>query len=140
MYRFRLVHAYDLLELTVGGALDLDRSRAMLAQLAEANAETGLDLLLDLRPAEDAGMSYRDVYALVDLLEEHPEAFGGKLALLDTNRPGFEKVQFFQASAAERGFEVRAFLDFEAAVRWLQRASHLSTEPPQDAPPSTPRR
>ena len=130
MHRFRLVHATDLIELTVTGTLDVERSRDLLLRLAEANAETGLDLLLDLRPADDAGITFRDVYALVEILRDHPDAFRGRLALLDTDRPGFEKVQFFQASATERGFQVRAFLDFEAAVRWLQRSSTLDTSAP----------
>ena len=125
MQRFRLVHAADLIELTVAGTLDVERSRALLLQLAETNAETGLDLLLDLRPADGTGITYREIYSLVELLRQHPDAFRGKLAVLDTDQPGFEKVQFFQASATERGFQVRAFLEFEAAVRWLQQSSTL---------------
>lgn len=133
MHRFRLVHAADLIELTVSGSLDVERSRELLLRLAETNSETGLDLLLDLRPAVDNGITFRDVYSLVELLREHPEAFQGKVAVLDLDRPGFEKVQFFQASATERGFQVRAFLEFEAAVRWLQQSSSLHT-PESGAP------
>lgn len=130
MESFRIVHATDVIELTVGGALDVERSRALLLRVVQANAEAGLDLLLDLRPAYDAGIPFREVHALTEILRDHPDAFRGKLALLDRDRPGFEKVQFFQASAAQHGFEVRAFLDFERAARWLQQASPLDPDDP----------
>ena len=126
MYKIHHVRASDILETTVEGELDYERTRTALEGVAEANSETGYDLLIDLRPAEDAGISFPDVYRLVQGLSMHPESFKGRVALLDRYRAGFEKVQFFEAAATERGYRVRAFVDFEEATRWLQ-ASHRTS-------------
>ena len=120
MFQIHHVKASDVLETTLEGALDFERTRAALEGIALANAETGYDLLIDLRAAEDAGISFPDVYRLVMGLSTHPESFKGRVALLDHYRDGFEKVQFFEAAATEKGYRVRAFADFEKATRWLQ--------------------
>lgn len=131
--RFQLVHLHDIIETTPEGALDVERTREVLCGIADTNAEAGLDLLVDLRGATDTGVSYTDVYGMIGILRENPIAFRGKMALLDSFRPGFEKVQFFEAAATEAGFEVRAFLDFEEATRWLQTTTPLS---PPDLDPA----
>ena len=128
MYQIHHVRASDILETTVEGALDFDRTQAALEAIAMANAETGYDILIDLRHAEDAGISFPDVYRLVQGLSTHPEAFRGRVALLDRYRDGFEKVQFFEAAATEKGYRVLAFVDFEAAVRWLRDAAQVPTD------------
>ena len=119
MLNVRIIHANDFLETSVDGTLDAENSRAMLLQVATSNENLGHDLLLDLRRADGAGLSFSEVFELVKVMEQHPKAFPGKVALLDTYRDGFEKVQFFEASAAVKGFQVRAFLDFEKAIHWL---------------------
>ena len=64
------------------------------------------------------------MYRLVGTLAAHAPTFSCRIALLDTFREGFEKVQFFEASATDKGFAVRAFLDEAVAVAWLERAAH----------------
>lgn len=124
MFRFRLLSCEDVLELTVDGALDLARSRALLEQVL-ASAQ-GHDVLVDLRSvSDDSPLSFADVFQLVRMLQATPGGFRGRMALLGRDRPLFEKTQFFESSASEYGFQVRAFLDFEAAVRWLMRTTDL---------------
>ena len=107
---------------TVEGALDLAGSVAMLRQIAADADAQNRHLLIDLRAATATTLSYADVYRLVGLLAEDPEAFSGRIALLDTFREGFEKLQFFEASATEKGVAVRAFIDESRAVAWLEEA------------------
>ena len=115
------IHAVDgFAQTTVEGLLDFEETAAMLREIAEEAGIQGRHLLLDLRDAEASGLSYSDVYRLVGMLNEHPHTCHIRIALLDTFREGFEKVQFFQASATDQGFEVRAFLDEAAAVGWLE--------------------
>lgn len=121
MASHKIVPIDGICQTTVQGALDFDATAAILLDIARDSCERGRHLLIDLRSAEAKGLSYVDVYHLVQMLSEHPDAFNGRLALLDLFREGFEKVQFFEASAVEEGFEVHAFLDEDAAVRWLER-------------------
>ena len=115
------LHTVDgFAQTTIEGALDFAGTAAMLRQVAAETGVRGRHLLLDLREAEASGLSYSDVYRLVAMLSEHPRVFHNRIALLDTFREGFEKVQFFQASATDQGFEVRAFLDEATAVGWLE--------------------
>ena len=79
----------------------------------------GQGLLIDLRDAEGA-LSYRDVYQMVQVLIENAESFTRRVALLEDYTERFEKAQFFQAYANERGFAVRAFISEPAAVAWLE--------------------
>ncbi len=121
MHDIRIIHASDFLQTTVEGSLDFEGSRAILLDIA--GSADGYDLLLDIREMKGEQLSYADVYRLVGILETHPESFRGKVALLDRFDAQFEKTQFFEASATEKGFRVRAFLDFEEAVRWLHAKS-----------------
>ncbi|MFN3596984.1 MAG: hypothetical protein ACK41D_06910 [Rubricoccaceae bacterium] len=126
MLRFQLLSCEDVLELTVDGSLDLARSRALLERALAAAAHRH-DVLVDLRSvSDDSPLSFADVFQLVRMLQATPGGFRGRMALLGRDRPLFEKTQFFESSASEYGFQVRAFLDFEAAVRWLMRTTDLS--------------
>ena len=126
MHCYKIVPVNGFTRTTVEGALDVGSSAAMLRQVAADARVRGHHLLLDLRDAEASGLSYSDVYRLVGMLAGHPHALLNRIALLDTFRPGFEKVQFFQASATDQGFEVRAFLDEAAAVRWLSEVEPVA--------------
>ena len=118
MVRYQTLPIDDITEVTVEGGLDLDRTRRLLLDTATNAQAAGHNLLVDLRNAEST-LSFRDVYHLVQLLGEHPEAFSGRIALLDVYDERFEKAQFFESSATEIGFEVRTFLDEDEAVAWL---------------------
>lgn len=122
MATYDIVPIDGFTQTTVEGVLDLEGSAAMLRQIATDADARHRHLLIDVRGATATGLSYADVYRLVGLLAEDREAFSCRIALLDTFREGFEKLQFFEASATERGFAVRAFLDEGAAVAWLEAA------------------
>ncbi len=107
------------LRTTVEGALDFDGTAAVVRGVADENAEQGRHLLVDLRGADGAALSFADVHRLAGMLSETPAAFRSRIALLDTFRGGFEKVQFFEASATHQGYTVHSFLDEAAAVAWL---------------------
>ncbi|HEX8299714.1 MAG TPA: hypothetical protein VF594_11190 [Rubricoccaceae bacterium] len=122
----------DVLRTTVHGELDLESSSRILHAIATDNAARGLHLLVDLRDADGAPLSFADVYRLSGILAEEPAAFRSRIALLDTFREGFEKVQFFEASATHRGFAVRSFLDEPAAVAWLAAGGPVTGSNPPD--------
>lgn len=140
MPAIRIVHAHDFIETTVDGTLDLAQSRRLFLAIACANAEEQLDLLIDIRSADNKRMSYREIYLLLPALEERREAFAGKIALLDEyDNDGFAKAQFFGAAATLHGFQVRTFIDYEPAMRWLQADSTPVHTAPAIAPAQRPR-
>lgn len=118
MASYQAVRLDGVIKLSVDGSLDLGASRGLLRDVAHDAGLRDHCLLVDLRHTS-GDLSYRDVHDLVGLVE-HPEAFEYRVALLERYTERFEKAQFFQAYAAERGFEVRAFLDEPAAVAWLE--------------------
>ena len=50
---------------------------------------------------------------------EHPEAYSGRIALLDDYNAQFEKAQFFEASSSVAGIQARTFLEESEAIAWL---------------------
>ena len=119
MPTYETVTIGDVLRATVHGDLDLTGLALILHGIAGENASRGLHLLVDLRDADGGPLSFADLHRISGRLAETPAAFRSRIALLDTFREGFEKVQFFEASATHRGFAVRSFLDESAAASWL---------------------
>lgn len=119
MASFTVVLLDGIVEITVEGTLDLESSHRLLLGVAQNADVVGRHLLLDLRNAKGA-LSFRDVYQLVQVLGERFTAFRGRIALLDKFDEGLEKAQFFEASATESGFDIRTFLNEDAAVQWLE--------------------
>ena len=109
----------DVWQMTVCGTLDLDGRRALMLDVVHDAELNGHNLLVDMRDVA-GDISYRDVHELIHVLVDHPDAFTHRIALLEPYTARFEKAQFFQAYAIERGFEVRAFVDEARAVRWLE--------------------
>ena len=110
MPTYETVTIGDVLRATVHGDLDLAGLALILHGIAGENAARGLHLLVDLRDADGGPLSFADLHRISGGLAETPAAFRSRIALLDTFREGFEKVQFFA---------VRSFLDESAAASWL---------------------
>ncbi len=119
MVSYRTIPLNGITELKVDGTLNLAASRALLLRVAQDAELEGQGLLLDLRGAEGA-LSYRDVHEMIGVLTENAEAFAHCVAILEDYTERFEKAQFFQAYATERGFAVRAFVKEAAAIAWLE--------------------
>ncbi len=106
-------------QMTVRGDLDLEGRKALMLDVVH-NAELNRHgLLVDLR-ATEGDVSYRDVHELIHVLVENPDAFTHRVGLLENYTDRFEKAQFFEAYAVERGFQVRAFVEEDRAVAWLE--------------------
>ena len=118
MASYRVIPIDGVVQVEVSGTLDLAASRALLLEIARDAELQGHGLLIDLRVATGQ-LSYLDIHELVSVLVDHPDQFSQRLALLDRYTERFEKEQFFQAYATERGFRIRAFVDEDAAA-WLE--------------------
>lgn len=124
MLNIRLVRGSQFLHGEHEGTLDLESSRDALCQLlAEGAKGAGSDqgsyaLLFDVRDAVIT-LSMADVWTLLQDIDECDPGFDGRLGLLDDWDKTFDRMQFFEASADQLGFQARAFINFEKAVNWL---------------------
>lgn len=118
MIDVRIVHTSDFIKTTPVGDIDLDTSRKMLFKLAREQVGECCHILIDMR-SSTMHASYKEIYDLVQAMKEHKDLFQKKIALLDRYDEHFEQTQFFEASAQHVGLQVRAFIDFEEAFRWL---------------------
>ncbi|HMB89353.1 MAG TPA: hypothetical protein VKP65_00810 [Rhodothermales bacterium] len=118
MIDVRIVHIHDFIKTTPVGALDLESSKELLFKVAREQTGDCCHMLLDIRHAI-TNVSYREIYELVRAMKEEEDLFQQKIALLDNYDDAFEHAQFFEASAQHAGLQVKAFIDFEEAFRWL---------------------
>ncbi len=114
----QIIHAHEFIRMGPQGKLDLAASRAVLETLAAACRKRGIDrALLDVRNVRtDFGLE--ELAILVQMFREIGFPNGQRLALLhsgDTNR----RARLLAFIGTLRGWAVRAFGDFEAALEWL---------------------
>ena len=108
----------ELARVTVAGQFDLASTRALVLDLARNAGAAGKTLLVDIRGVRSR-LSFPDVYRVVQVVLEHPEAYRGRIALLDDYNGQFEKAQFFEASSSAAGIRAKTFLEEAEAVAWL---------------------
>jgi hypothetical protein len=109
--------------------LEPRESRAALERIARACIERGIDsALIDVRDME-SDLTPADLYRLVSAFRQMGFKEQHRLAVLHRTRAG-EKVKFFSMSpperaeffaqaAADAGWNVRAFDNYEDAVAWF---------------------
>ena len=123
MSRVHFDPSTGLLIVALAGKLNLGRAIANVQEadrLAETHgAFTGV--LVDLRQIYDTDvLSYPEMYRLVRALAQYPRLAKAPTAVVDVYRKGFEKAQFFESAASDKGHRVRAFVDYDAATEWLR--------------------
>jgi hypothetical protein len=116
--------------MTPSGEIDLAQSKRLLLRIVSLNKpSSNRDVLLDLRDATDK-LSITDITVLVKLMIDHWDSFRNKLAILTKPGPRHEVAEFMQLYAGNRGFQVAAFDNFEAAILWL--ATTIDVTPKDD--------
>ena len=117
---YKLISAKDFIKVHRTGEPDLEQSKRLLIELASiAEPPADYDILLDLREAH-GNPSYFDIYELVGELGRHRSSFRNKIAILTRSDSSFDKAQFLELCARNRGFQVGAFTDFQETIEWLQ--------------------
>jgi hypothetical protein len=128
--KVKIIRAKDFLQVSPDGELALEESKLLLAKVASAKRPPAdYDVLIDLRRVQWR-LSTTDIYFLAAGLDEHREVFEDKVALLVLPGANFNKAEFFELCAQNRGYRVEAFTNFEDAIHWLfnSTTSHHSTE------------
>jgi hypothetical protein len=127
----QIIRAQEFIRLGAHGHFDLKASRAVLAALAAACLKRGIhQALLDLRalhPGPKPVFSPGDLVTLVNTFRQIGFTHQQRLAVLYHSDP-HQRANMFASIARLRGWSVKAFDNFEAAVTWLSRAEQLPAE------------
>jgi len=119
----KVIRIREFLRTNPEGEFDLAKSKEVLAGIAKAASQAGdVDVLIDIRGFHSQ-MSVVDIYELASELGDYRTAFKNKVAILDLLDEKFDQAEFFETCARNWGFQVRVFVDFEAAIDWLHPKS-----------------
>jgi hypothetical protein len=120
-YDIRLIHLKDFLRTNVQGVIDLDSTKALFKEIATASAKhSNHHILMDVRDIPAGGqLSAADVWEIASSLEECGIGRHNRIAILNAPKDNFDRAAFLETCAANRGFNIRAFRDFEKALHWL---------------------
>jgi hypothetical protein len=117
----RVITASDFLRANVQDQLDLEASKALLRDLAKAVVGCpDRHILVDTRETGKPIMTSSDLYELVQTLRQLGLGVLNRIAILRRLVDTFDRAQFFEMLANDRGMQVGAFDDFETAFEWLQ--------------------
>lgn len=123
----RIIHHKDFLIMAPDGEVDLERSKQILLRLASVNnPPNNYAVLIDLRGTTNK-LTVVGITQLVAFMVDNRSSFRNKLAVLAPGGPQFQSAEFMELYAHNRGFQVGAFDNFEAAILWL---STITSVPP----------
>jgi len=121
----QIIRAGEFIRAGAHGRPDLETSRMVLRELARACKRRGIDrALLDLRgirPGLTRILAPADLASLVDTFHEIGFGREQRLAVLYSEDP-HKGARLFAFISTLRGWNVRAFSDFEKALNWMAKA------------------
>ena len=124
----QLVRQADFIRTTPTGELDMNSTKELLRTLAAAGS-TGDDkpMLVDIRKTSSI-LKKVDVFELASSLIVYGKTFRRKTAILARDDDSFDRANFFELVAKNRGYNVNAFTSFEDAIIWLADIQNLDVE------------
>jgi hypothetical protein len=132
-FNLQIIRTSDFIRLNGKGEYDREETRAALRDVATTCIRSGVDrALIDVRDAR-SDMQMEDLRELAMKFKEMGFCKHHRLAILHRSsagerveffsmRPG-ERAEFFAMCAAQSGWNVQAFDDFERAMEWLGSAA-----------------
>ena len=115
-----IVKARDFLKTTARGELDLKKCKQLLSKLVEKAIEHNKHhILIDIRGTSSPKMGTIELYSLVTEMEKYKDVLNNKMVILDDDDENFNKVEFIEMCAKNRGFSINAVTDYEEAINWL---------------------
>ena len=124
----QLVRQSDYIKTAPTGELDMASTRQLLLTLAAASS-SGQErpMLVDTRKTSSI-LKKSDVFELASTLIEYGKTFRRKTAILARDDESFDRANFFELVARNRGYNVNAFTSFEEAIIWLADIKDLDVE------------
>ena len=116
-YDLHNIKTSDFVRLDARGKVDVERSREVLGELANTCACRGVNCaLLDVRDLHSE-MTMNDLYSLAKTFRAMGFRPDQRLAVLHRYRS--ERAESFTTFAANEGWDVRGFEDYEEAIEWF---------------------
>jgi hypothetical protein len=101
------------------GEIDLDRTRRLLAAIMNESMQRGVyRVMIDAR-GNPTGLSTPDIVELVAGAHSLGFTPRHRVAILRVRPEALQRAKYIGALAGSRGFNVRAFDDYEAALAFL---------------------
>ena len=121
----RLIRGQEFLKASTSGALDFSRAAEMLKNIALTHGETDWPILIDLRHTTKPHLlSDKQIWTLVEsVMQEFPDTFRNKLALVDRETREVDREEFFVHCANAKRFPVKLFFSLDAAIEWFGEPS-----------------
>ncbi len=114
----KIINPKDFVKLTATGTIDFTASLEAINNIISLIKTPGeYEVLIDTRHAA-VTLTIMELYELGAAIASHPALHSTKIALL-APMTETEKVHFFETAALNRGVNISAFTDFEAAINWL---------------------
>jgi hypothetical protein len=117
--KIKFIACREFLEVTPKGIININTSRQLLRDIAEAeNQPVDYDLLIDFRETQWK-MSTTDIFQLASELVKYGSNFRRKIAILVLPGINFDPASFLETGSHNHGFKINAFNNFEESMRWL---------------------
>ncbi len=115
----KIIHASEFIKATLEGKLDFEESKRGLQEIASAAGPLAdCEIILDTRKAEVV-MSPSDLWYLAAELGELRENLRRRRIAVLCPLEHFNRAEFFELCAQNRGFSIRTFTSFKDAINWL---------------------
>jgi len=111
----RIIPISEFVRTNVSGTVDLQTKRALLKKLLTSSNH---HILIDCRASSSQSTTV-DVWMLAAELGKLGMTNNHRIAILHNTRDGFDPASFLELCATNRGYQLRAFHDFEQATMWL---------------------
>ena len=118
-YDVRVIHVREFMKTDIAGELDVAATRDMLSQImATCKRQDMSRVLIDCREASSHS-TITDVWTLARDLDSLGVTRENRVAVLNRPKDGFDRAAFLELCAGNRGYQIRAFREFEEAFTWL---------------------
>jgi hypothetical protein len=118
-YDVRVIPIREFMKSNITGEIDLHASRDMLHRLMDVcKRENMTRILIDSREAISPA-TVTDVFALASDLGSLGLTLQNRVAILNRPKDDFDRAAFLELCAGNRGYQIRAFREFEDAFTWL---------------------
>ena len=118
-YDVRVIPIREFLKSDIRGEIDLNASRGLLSELmAVCKREHMTRILIDSREASSHSTTL-DVWTLARDLGSIGVTPENRVAVLNRPKDHFDRAAFLELCATNRGYQLKAFREFEEAFAWL---------------------
>jgi len=115
-----IINGRDFLKTSAKGELDLTKSKKLLHAIVEkAKLHKDYHILIDIRGTTSPHMGTIELYNLVIEMEKFKGILKNKMVVIDDPDENFNKMEFVEMCAKNRGFQINLVTNYEEAIDWL---------------------